>query len=29
MEAEKNNDKNGKVLYKLMNNTIYGKQWKA
>ena len=29
MEAEKNNDKNGKVLYKLMNNAIYGKQWKA
>ena len=29
MEAEKNNDKNGKVLYELMNNAIYGKQWKA
>ena len=25
MEAEKNNDKNGKALYKLMNNAIYGK----
>ena len=29
IEAEKNNDKDGKVLYKLMNNVIYGKQWKT
>ena len=25
MDAEKNKDKNGKVLYRLMNNNIYGK----
>ena len=25
IEAEKNNDKNGKWLYNLMNNAIYGK----
>ena len=25
IEAEKNNGKDGKVLYKLMNNAIYGK----
>ena len=25
VEAEKNGDKDGKALYKLMNNTIYGK----
>ena len=25
IEAERNNDKNGKALYKLMNNTIYEK----
>ena len=25
IEAEKNNDKDGKALYKLMNNAIYGK----
>ena len=25
IEAEKNNDKDGKALYKLMNNVIYGK----
>ena len=24
-EAEKNGDKDGKALYKLMNNTVYGK----
>ena len=24
-QAEKNGDKNGKALYKLMNNTVYGK----
>ena len=29
IEAEKNNDKDGKVLYKLMNNAIYGKQSKT
>ena len=28
IEAEKNNDKDGKALYKLMNNAICGKQWK-
>ena len=28
-EAEKNNDRDGKVLYKLMNDTIYRKQWKT
>ena len=26
MEVEKNNDKNGKALYKLINNTIYGEK---
>ena len=25
MDAEKNKDKDGKVLYRLMNNNIYGK----
>ena len=25
MKAEKNNDKDGKALYKIMNNAIYGK----
>ena len=25
IEAQKNNDKDGKALYKLMNNAIYGK----
>ena len=25
IEAEKNNDKDGKALHKLMNNAIYGK----
>ena len=25
IEAEKNNDKNRKALYKLMNNALYGK----
>ena len=25
MEAEINEDKDGKVLYKLMNNSVYGK----
>ena len=25
MEVEKNRDKDGKLLYKLMNNAIYGK----
>ena len=25
MEAEKNGDKDGKALYKLMNNAVYGK----
>ena len=25
IEAEKNNDKDGKAFYKLMNNAIYGK----
>ena len=25
MEAEKNGDKDGKGLYKLMNNAVYGK----
>ena len=25
IEAEKNNDKDGKALYKLMDNAIYGK----
>ena len=29
IEAEKNGDKGGKVLYKLMRNTVYGKQWKT
>ena len=28
-KAGKNNDKDGKPLYKLMNNGIYGKQWKT
>ena len=27
-EAEKNGDKDGKVLFKLMNNTVYGKTMK-
>ena len=26
IEAEKNNDKDGKALYKLMNNAMYGKK---
>ena len=25
IEAEKNGDKDGKALYKLMNNSVYGK----
>ena len=25
IEVEKNNDKDGKALYKLMNNAVYGK----
>ena len=25
IEADKNGDKDGKVLYKLMNNEVYGK----
>ena len=29
MKVEKNNDKNGKALYKLINNAIYGKRWKT
>ena len=30
IEAEKNNDKNGKELYKLTNNAVYKKkQWKT
>ena len=28
IEAEKNDDKDGKVLYKLMNNAVYGKAMK-
>ena len=28
IEAEKNDDKDGKALYKLMNNAVYGNQWK-
>ena len=28
IEAEKNGDKDGKALYKLMNNDVYRKQWK-
>ena len=28
-KAGKNNDKDGKPLHKLMNNGIYGKQWKT
>ena len=28
-KAEKNNDKDGKPLYKLMNNGICGKLWKT
>ena len=28
IEVEKNNDKYGKVLYKLMDNTVYGKTMK-
>ena len=28
-EAEKNGDKDGKVLYKLLNNAVYGKTWKT
>ena len=26
IEAEKNGDKDGKVLYKLINNAVYGKE---
>ena len=26
IEAEKNGDKDGKALYKLMNNAVYGKK---
>ena len=29
IEAEKNGDKNGKELHKLMNNAVYGKEWKT
>ena len=29
IEAEKNRDKDRKVLYKLMNNAVYSKQWKT
>ena len=29
IKKEKNNNKDGKALYKLMNNIICGKQWKA
>ena len=28
-EAEKNKNENGKALYKLLNNAIYGKKWKT
>ena len=28
IEAEKNGDKDGKALYKLMNNAVYGKKLK-
>ena len=27
--SRKNSDKDGKALYKLMNNFVYGKQWKT
>ena len=27
--SRKNGDKNGKELYKLMNNAVYEKQWKT
>ena len=29
VEAEKDNDKDGKALYKLMNYAIYGKRWET
>ena len=29
IEAEKNNDKDGQTLYKLMTNAKHGKQWKT